>query len=433
MPGRRYTLLLIIALSVVVILMLQHFYPHSPGILWGYIIAVALLFKSTLLSLWLVSKLKIIAFLKGLTITQAIALAIKRWFIDNVLSRWIKKHILSHFMEAFTLLRNYYRRLSFKAKIRNTLFLILPVGIVTWLFYLGDMLGSLALTAEVKLLISGFFKALWILIAQVGLWLSQLSQSWLAPLLELFALGFILEWMERKLGPEHPINRFMATLERLFGVLFKKIGALHHRYVTPHLEGKLSQKSRELSQKIITWIGRKKIGHELITFERLQNSMLRGHIDAYHTFPDMAKITDKKELYRRINARTKDNMEIIGFVSRNRRGDLLDEKANNDFYHDLFILEGMASDSLHGVTDAAGKIDHTDFWILNTSRYPVTIESKSGNFATKKLEGKSLELIRTDHAVDKTGDIRVCFRGKCAEVVPVGRSGKSDGTPTTRR
>ena len=431
MRERRGILLLAIFLPVAALALLQQFWPLSFGIVWGYVLAVALLFKSALLSLWLASKLKIVAFLKGLTLTQAIALAIKRWFIDNVLSRWIKRHILSHFREAFSEIAAFYRRLPLKAKIKNTLLLILPLGVVSWLFYTGNLLGSLALTAEIKLLVSGFFKALWLLAAQAAGWFSELSQSWLAPLLEFIMLGFLLEWLERRLGPEHPLNRFLTAVGNSMQRMLEKIGLLHRRHVTPFLRRTLSDKSRRLNQRLLSWIHNKKIGYELLGFDALQNSLMRGHIDAYHTFPDMAKITDKRELYRRINARTDDRIEIIGFVSRDRRGNLTDEKVPNDFYYDLFILEGIASDGESGVTNDEKEIDRTDFWVLNMSRYPVTLESRSANFQPVKIAGKSLELVRTmRHLPQKTEDIVAKFRGRSAPVVPV-KYREAEAVPTT--
>jgi len=72
------------------------FYPGVFKILLGYMLAVSLVFKSVLLSFWTASKLKLIAYFKSLTLLQGVLLLIKRWFLDNILSRWIKHNIIDN-------------------------------------------------------------------------------------------------------------------------------------------------------------------------------------------------------------------------------------------------------------------------------------------------------------------------------------------------
>ncbi len=73
----------------------------------GYIFAIALIFKASILSLWFASKLKFIAFIKSLTFFQGFLLLLKRWFLDNVLTKWLKKNIFEHILEGLKEIKDY--------------------------------------------------------------------------------------------------------------------------------------------------------------------------------------------------------------------------------------------------------------------------------------------------------------------------------------
>ncbi|MDQ7083911.1 MAG: hypothetical protein Q9M36_02830 [Sulfurovum sp.] len=70
---------------------------------------------------------------------------------------------------------------------------------------------------------------------------------------------------------------------------------------------------------------------------------MKGHIDAYHSFKGIEKLTDKQALYSRINQKTHDNIDIVAYASRNDKGILLEEEVEDSFYHDIFLLESFAS------------------------------------------------------------------------------------------
>ena len=96
---RRYIALIAIAVPVIVVAILKYVHPISYKWIMGYMVAVALIFKGSILSLWFATKLKMLSFLKGLTLIQGISLLIKRWFLDNVLATWVKEHIIDHLIE----------------------------------------------------------------------------------------------------------------------------------------------------------------------------------------------------------------------------------------------------------------------------------------------------------------------------------------------
>ncbi|MBT8343437.1 MAG: hypothetical protein KJO45_01840, partial [Sulfurovum sp.] len=76
---RRYKALIAIIVPIVFVSILK--YTHSASYEWltGYMFAVALVFKTSIISLWLAAKLHFVAFITGLTIFQGIILLVKRW------------------------------------------------------------------------------------------------------------------------------------------------------------------------------------------------------------------------------------------------------------------------------------------------------------------------------------------------------------------
>jgi hypothetical protein len=409
---RRYKALLAIIIPVIIMALLSYFHETSYNYIMGYMVAIVLIFKSSLLSLWFLSKLKILHFLKGLTLFQAFLLGIKRWFIDNMVSKWLERHILRHFKKPFKELFQYYNAINFKTKVKNFIFIVLPIGIGIWLMYLTDILTHLAVFVELKMLVIGFFKALWIIFSKIFLWMTT---SWFAPILEVFALSYLLTLLERFLGKNNPISRFFNYIGDKLNDLLEYIGLLSDKHIEPILNKNISKRSENYGNKISLMIKNKKIKDEHLYFDNFQNIILKGHINAYHSFDGMDKISDKKELYRIINEKTADNIDIIAYVSRNGKGELLEESCKDDYYHDIFLLKGIASNRSHGVKehlDDTIEIDYTDFWVLNTSRHPVWLKSDTGNIENIKLNGNEMKFIKTKtHITFKDDDIYFQHKG----------------------
>jgi hypothetical protein len=371
----------------------------------GYMLAVVLIFKSSLISLWLVSKLKILAFIKGLTLIQAILLGIKRWFIDNMLSQWLEKYIFNHLKKPFSELYHYYKTVSFKAKLKNFFVVAFPMGIAVWMMYLTDVISHIALFVELKVIVIGFFKALWVILAKVfgiiPIVLSWLSNSWLAPIFEVFALSWFLSFIEKILGANNPITKFFNYIGDKLNDLLEYIGILNDRHIEPIFHNTIAKQSKSFGGVISAIVKRKKIAEEYLYFDNFRNIILKGHINAYYCFEGMEEIYDKKKLYSIINEKTNDNIDIIGFVSRNGKGELLEDTYRNNYYHDIFLLKGIASNQEHGVKEDLDKhIDHTDFWVLNTSMYPVWIKSDCDNIEDIELKGNDMKLIKTKNHIN---------------------------------
>ncbi len=409
---RRTIMIIAVIFPIMIVALLKLVYPLSYNFLIAYIATIVVIFKSSILSIWFASKLKLLAFVKTLTLFKGISLTIKRWIIDNLLSKWLKKHLFSPLKEASKELKSYLLAMSFKAKMKNALLLFLPVSIVSWMMYASNMLASVGLYAELKLLVSGFFKLIWLFLAKaltmLSLMLAWISSSWLAPIIELFALSFLLDKAEKRLGKGNPITGFFTTISNFFNALFEKIGLYHDRHISPFV----LNHSQNLGRSISAYVKKKKIAQEFLYFDNFQNIILQGHINAYHHFKDMDKITDKKAIYQRINQNTNDNIDIIAYISRDAKGNLVDESVPNDFYHDIFLLKGIASHHHHGVKEPNETgIDHTDFWVLNTSKYPATLKSNSNNFPDTTLAPHSVSFIKTAMLKKCEEDVVVAFKG----------------------
>ena len=416
---RRTIAAIAVFVPVAVVAALKIFFPVTYDWLDGYMVLIAIAFKGALLSFLSASKLKFIAFVKGLTFLQGMGLLFKRWLLDNVFARWLKRNVTDHIRGAFVELLTYYRALNLKSKIKNIFLPVLLLLAAGYAVYTSGHLSHLLIFTELKVFVIGLSKTL----LSIGLKLfGFLVDSWITPILEVFALSYLLGLLERHLGRDHPLVRGLDWLGAKFNALFMAIAALNRRHIDPLLNDRVSAGSRSLADKLLAYVRDKKIDYEYEQFDRLEKTILDGHIDAYKRFKDMESITDKRELYARINRATHDHLEIVAYVSRNEKGDLLPENVPDSYYHDIFLLEGIASSGQHGVKEEVpGHPDHTDFWVLNTSRYPATLRTHSGHIPPQEIAPQSLVMIESEHPVDYgEGDIYFEYKGRTEGIVPIG-------------
>ena len=426
---RRYKALLAIVVPTAIVYGLKYTHTASYEWLMGYMFAIALVFKASLLSLWFASKLKLIAFVKGLTVFQGLVLLLKRWFLDNVLTQWLKTNIIDHLVEGFKEAKDYYLRLNLKAKLKNAFSIILGLlflGLIAhWVGYLDKIL----IFAEVKMIASAVFEGILTFATKItSSVLSWFAASWLAPIVEVFALSYLLTLLEKWFGANNPLSRFFNFIGDKLNQGLYYLGLIKTKHIDPMVECNVVSNSKKVSSKLSTMIKNKKIREEYKYFERFENIIMKGHIDAYHTFKGMEKISNKKELYKRINQKTNDNIDIVAYVSRNHLGLLLDEEVEDTFYHDIFLLESFASHQEHGVKvydeeEDPDHIDHTDFWVLNTSKSPVIIGSESENFEDECIFPHGLRLIKTDKPFCyASGDVYCEYEGVRVAVSPIERN-----------
>jgi len=424
---RRYIALLAVVVPVAVVYGFK--LTNTPIYDWlmGYLIAIVLVFKTSLLSLWFATKLKFIAFVKGLTVVQSFLLIIKRWLLDNVLMEWLKKNVFSHIKEAFDDIKAFYMHLNFKAKLKQLGNILIFGSIFVLLGYLSGYLDHLLFFAQVKLLATALMQGIITYATKIiTTILSWFTSSWLAPILQVFALSYLLTLIEKWFGPDNPVSRFFNAIGDKLNTLLYYFGLLKQKHIDP-VECKVVQGSQKVNAKLRDLIKNKKIKEEFLYMERFENIIMQGHINAYYSIKDMDKVTDKRELYRIINQKTKDNIDIVAFVSRNKYGILLEESIKDSFYHDIFLLESFASHQEHGVKvydepQDPNHIDHTDFWVLNTSKFPVIIGSESNNFNPQCIQPHGLALIQTKHPFSyEEKDVYAQYEGVKVYVTPVER------------
>jgi len=419
---RRYLALLAVVVPTAIIAILHYFNIVDIKILYAYMVAVALVFKSSLVSFLLASKLKIIAFIKSLTLLQAITLTIKRFLIDNLLSKWLNKYIFKYFKRPFIEFWGYYKKKSFKSKIRAILLFITPTIVVIWIMFATNIFSSFAFYMELKMLVIGFFKALWLILAKVFAFIPAifnfLSNSWLSPILEVFALSWLLDLIERYFGKNNPITKALNYISNKLTAFLNYLGILSDEHLEPIFYGNVAKHSKKIANRITQYIRDKKIELEFIYFERFEQAILKGHINSYYSFKGMDKIKNKKKLYSIINQKTADGIDIVAYVSRDSKGNLVEEEIENSFYHDLFILKGVASSSEYGVKENLEYgIDYTDFWILNSSKYPVYFWAEG--IEKQKINGNDLVLIKTDKPIDFSKDIVFAYKDKTINAVVI--------------
>lgn len=425
---RRYKALLAIIVPTAIVYGLKYTNEASYQWLMGYMFAIALVFKASILSLWFASKLKIIAFVKGLTFFQGILLLLKRWFLDNVLTQWVKENIIDHLVDGLNEIKDYYIRLNLKAKLKNIFIILFGVAIIAFLAHLAGYLDNILIFTEAKMIAAALFKGILTFTTKIlTAILSWFAASWVAPIVEVIALSYFLTLLEKWLGPNNFLSRFFNFIGDKLNLLLYYMGLIKTKHIDPMVECKVVSNSKKVSSKLSTIIRNKKIQEEYRYFERFENMLMKGHIDAYHTFKEMHKIKEKKELYKLINQRTKDNIDIVAYVSRNSMGVLLDVDVEDTFYHDIFLLESFASHQEHGVKVYDGSqndhhIDHTDFWVLNTSKFPVIIGSESGNFEDECIFPHGLRLIKTEKPFSyASGDVYCEYEGVRVAVTPIER------------
>ncbi len=415
---RRYKALIAIVVPVILVSILK--YTHAASYQWimGYMVAVALVFKTSIASMWLAAELHMVSFIAGLTAFQATILLIKRWLLDSVFATWVQTHIIDNVIDALKEAKDFYLRQDLKTKFKNIFVFIFGVMLSGWLLYALGFLDNIVVFAELRLFIAGVFSAIVTFLTKVASWtLSIFAITWLGPIVEVFALSYLLIRLENWWGPDNILSRFFNFLGDKINIMLYHLGILKDKHITPLILNPMISKSKQMGEQLSSNIRQKKINEEYRYFESFENIIMKGHIDAYFSFKGTDKCPDKKSLYTRINRKTSNNIDIVAYVARDASGTLLEEDLATNFYHDVFFLESFASHKEYGVKvydEDADKlhITHHDFWVLNTSKHPVTIKSQSQNFEPIQIEGHGLQLIKTSKPFCyKYGDVYCEFKG----------------------
>ncbi len=415
---RRYKALIAIVVPVILVTLLK--YTHDTSYQWimGYMVAVALVFKTSIVSMWLAAELHMVSFIAGLTVFQASILLIKRWLLDSVLATWIQTHIIDNVIDALKEAKDFYLRQDLKTKFKNIFIFLFGLTLSGWLLYVVGFLDNIVLFAELRLFIAGVFSAILTFLTKVASWtLSVLAITWLGPIVEVFALSYLLIRLENWLGPNNILSKIFNFIGEKINLMLYYLGILKDKHIDPLILEPMISKTKQMGTQLSSTIRHKKIQEEYRSFESFENIIMKGHIDAYFSFKGTDNCPDKKSLYTRINKKTSNNIDIVAYVERDSSGALLQEDSVSNFYHDVFFLESFASHKEYGVKvydedDDKRHITHHDFWVLNTSKHPVTIKSRTQNFEDIEIEGNGLQLIKTSKPFCyKNGDVCCEFNG----------------------
>lgn len=426
---RRSKALIAIVLPILIVLVLKYTHDASYKWLMGYMAALALVFKTSIISLWLAAKLHVISFMAGLTLFQGIFLLIKRWLLDSVLATWIQTYIIENVIDAVKEAKDFYFRQDLKTKFKNIFLFLFGLISSGWILYLLGLLDNIVLFAELRLFIAGVFAAIVTFVTKVTAWtLSILALSWIGPLLQVFAFSYILTQLEEWFGPNNIVSRFFNAIANSINFILYQIGIVKRRHIDTLILDPVILKSKQMGTQLSNTIRDKKIREEYRHSENFENIIMKGHIDAYRSFKGLNKVTDKTDLYTRINQKTGNNMDIVAYVSRSVSGELVEEAATHSEYHDVFLLESYASHQVHGVKiyeDAFDDkhINQKDFWVLNTNAYPIVIGSNSDNFQSVEIPGNALKLIKVQNPFCyKFGDVFCAYQDKKVTVTAIDRS-----------
>ena len=328
------------------------------------------------------SKGKIFLFIKNLTFVKGVSLGVKRFILDNVVSKWISKNFTAHITEPIGEWIAYYKKLNLKTKIKKSLLLVIPASVVGVGMYFGGMLQSFALYAQLKVLVIGFFKFLWVAASKLifGL-ISFISGTWLAPIVEILALSWLLSWIEKipVIGPI--ISKFFSNIGDSLGFVFSKISAIFYKYIGRHFSSNLSKVGVKFGGYLHNKINYTKVKNELEIFDSFQKKYLLKDIQKYFNGP--YKREHKKIFYKNVNKHTNDHVDIKAYIE-------MDDSMH--YIKDFFILEGLASCDETGSNHE--RLNKKSFWAMNLNELAVVLFSENDKFKPVYLPQNSLKLIQ---------------------------------------
>lgn len=331
---------------------------------------------------------KIVGFVKGLTLFQFFILAIKRFVIDNIVSKWLEKNIIYHLKGITFAYWEFFKNISWSFRFKRALFFAFPVGIVVWVLWFGDLFSSVFVAAQLKLIVIGFFKFIWLIFAKIFeyflfIFTNFIMGTWIASFLEILALSYLLYLLEKVpfLGP--PLARFLSAvyraIESIFYFLYKKSTVL---VSINKNHGKVYLFFLSLSKKITLELNKSKRAHELGVVKFLRKVMKSDALPRY-LIGRKRYFLDKDHLYLHINKRKKE-LDVVGFIQT--------EGNINSIDGDIIFFESSATHSAHG--SSMGRICKSGFWVLNNSKNGVLVSSENSLFKSRWIKPKKIAYIR---------------------------------------
>lgn len=370
-------------LSILTILLLVITVPSD--IVYAEIIGVLLILKVKVFAFAVASKLKVIGFLKGLTVIQVLVLGMKRYILDNVLSKWLEKNVISHLRPVFVSRWHYFKHIPWKTRAKQSLYFVFPATIAFWVLWVGDMLSSIAFAAQLKIIVIGFFKFLWVVAYKVFesfmfVFSNYIMGTWIASVLEVLALSYIITLLEKIPFIGKYISKGLKWVydlfEKLTNLIKKVFGGLNNN----RFSGRFSNYVEKFSAKMYRNMNPKKIEVELQIVEKIQSQCMYS----YFNLKARQRPEDKMHMYQMVNKNTNDGFDVVAYI----------EFEHNDIITavgDLIIFEGLASHSALGATD--GEFHSYGFWVLNLASIEHTVKCTSGNFKDTTIPPKDIKYV----------------------------------------
>jgi len=351
-----------VALSIVVLSLIIWFEPIS-----SYILMIIVVIKSKSLIFIKTSFKKIWLYIKTLTVIKAIGVGIKRFIIDNYISKWISEYIIDPIKKPISSYIKFYLSLSIKEKIKKILLIIIPTSIFIYIGIVTDLLSHIFFYAEIKAIVIAFFKFLWLVGDKVFIWLYNIFvSSWLSPILQIFALAWIIEKIERLPLIGRPLKKFLQLIDSQFSGIFNSLEKLWYQYIEKHLNIRVKKIMKKIATKIDNKLEKIKHSSEIYLMKNFIDSYVK-YRNSRKYFKDEIKLFlknrdikrfslgDKKEFYNFHNSVKNDNINIIAFIDMGGRLPL----------SDIIIFESFATAGNDGNTNKT--LSKDSFWVLNMS------------------------------------------------------------------
>lgn len=144
------------------------------------------------------AKAEVLLFISKMTVLKLIILALKRFVMDNIVSRAISDHFTAHVAPEA---KKWWKSLDFK----GMLLWFAPASVITLISTWFVGIANTTLFLFIKTLVAGFFKLLWLVLAKIYLFVTN---SILAQIVEILALSYLVD----KLTSSHFFQKWLKPI-----------------------------------------------------------------------------------------------------------------------------------------------------------------------------------------------------------------------------
>jgi len=399
-------LLISAAVSTVVIM-----HPTMSEAVYAEAVALLILIKSAAIKSAIVVKAKsvsffttsvayIVGFVKGLTLFQFLMLSLKRFIIDNIISKWLERNVFSHLIPVLKSKWVYFRKINWRTRIRKSMYFALPFGVGAWVLIAGDFITSVAIYAQLKVLIAGFFQFIWFFVAKIFtfflfIFTNFIMGTWLAAIIEILAISYLLSLLEKipVIGPY--ITAFLRGIYNFLERSFKFMLGGYRKVTSGNkFNGKVSTKLEAWSLRMHKRLDDNKNSTELEIFEAAMKTIETKGPKGYFVKGKKHAFC-KNELYQLINRNNADSIDVVAHITTKGNVNAIDG--------DVMLLEGVATHSGHGAS--TGDFKDKGFWVFNNSESNWHVLSKKNLFLPTKVapgEFQYIEAIKEVSYIDKS-------------------------------